>query len=78
MTDMRPLPDPAIGGGTPVERLTLFNGLRVVIRPVPHTRAVSVAVTYDVGFRPEPVGQTSAPRLPLDRQPRSHAAGYVR
>jgi zinc protease len=42
----------------PVERLTLDNGLRVVLSPDRSAPVVGVAVIYDVGIRSEPEGRT--------------------
>ncbi|MDG3008727.1 insulinase family protein [Rhodococcus sp. D2-41] len=44
-------------------RLTLGNGLRVLIAPDRNTPAVAVAVHYDVGFRSEPEGRTGFAHL---------------
>lgn len=44
-------------------RLTLPNGLRVVLAPDPATPAVAVVVHYDVGFRSEPQGRTGFAHL---------------
>ena len=46
-----------------VERLTLPNGLRVVIAPDRSSPVVAVAVHYDVGFRSEPTNRTGFAHL---------------
>ncbi len=46
-----------------VERLTLPNGLRVVIAPDRSSPVVGVAVHYDVGFRSEPQHRTGFAHL---------------
>ncbi len=46
-----------------VERLTLPNGLRVVIAPDRSSPVVAVAVHYDVGFRSEPSHRTGFAHL---------------
>jgi zinc protease len=46
-----------------VERLTLPNGLRVVIAPDRSSPVVGVAVHYDVGFRSEPSHRTGFAHL---------------
>ncbi|WP_305785181.1 M16 family metallopeptidase [Symbioplanes lichenis] len=47
----------------PVERLTLDNGLRVVLTPDRSAPVVGVAVVYDVGIRSEPEGRTGFAHL---------------
>ena len=47
----------------PTERITLGNGLRVVLAPDRSAPAVGVAVYYDVGFRSEPEGRTGFAHL---------------
>ncbi|MGF7237081.1 MAG: M16 family metallopeptidase [Frankia sp.] len=47
----------------PVERVTLANGLRVVLAPDRTSPVVAVAVHYDVGFRSEPEGRTGFAHL---------------
>ncbi len=47
----------------PIERLTLSNGLRVVIAPDRSAPVVGVAVYYDVGFRSEPTNRTGFAHL---------------
>jgi zinc protease len=47
----------------PVERLTLPNGLRVVLTPDRTAPVVGVAVVYDVGIRSEPEGRTGFAHL---------------
>jgi zinc protease len=47
----------------PVERLTLPNGLRVVLTPDPSAPVIGVAVVYDVGIRSEPQGRTGFAHL---------------
>jgi len=47
----------------PVERITLPNGLRVVLAPDPSAPVVGVAVVYDVGIRSEPEGRTGFAHL---------------
>lgn len=46
-----------------VERLTLPNGLRVVVSPDRSAPTVGIAVSYDVGFRSEPEGRTGFAHL---------------
>jgi zinc protease len=46
-----------------VERLTLGNGLRVVLSPDRSAPVVGVAVVYDVGIRSEPEGRTGFAHL---------------
>jgi len=46
-----------------VERLTLDNGLRVVLAPDRQAPVVAVAVLYDVGIRSEPEGRTGFAHL---------------
>ncbi|MBX6355669.1 MAG: insulinase family protein [Micromonosporaceae bacterium] len=46
-----------------VERLTLGNGLRVVLAPDRSAPVVGVAVVYDVGIRSEPQGRTGFAHL---------------
>jgi zinc protease len=48
---------------TPIEELTLANGLRVVLSPDPAIPVVSVAVYYDVGSRNERTGRTGFAHL---------------
>jgi zinc protease len=47
----------------PVERLTLPNGLRVVLSPDRAAPVIGVAVVYDVGIRSEPEGRTGFAHL---------------
>jgi zinc protease len=47
----------------PVERLTLDNGLRVVLAPDRSAPVIGVAVVYDVGIRSEPEGRTGFAHL---------------
>ncbi|GAB1642959.1 M16 family metallopeptidase [Krasilnikovia sp. MM14-A1259] len=47
----------------PIERLTLDNGLRVVLSPDRSAPVVGVAVVYDVGIRSEPQGRTGFAHL---------------
>ncbi len=47
----------------PIERLTLENGLRVVLAPDRSAAVVGVAVYYDVGMRSEPEGRTGFAHL---------------
>ncbi|GAB1694314.1 M16 family metallopeptidase [Krasilnikovia sp. M28-CT-15] len=47
----------------PIERLTLDNGLRVVLAPDRSAPVVGVAVVYDVGIRSEPQGRTGFAHL---------------
>ncbi|MGI8531014.1 MAG: M16 family metallopeptidase [Geodermatophilaceae bacterium] len=47
----------------PIERLTLDNGLRVVLAPDRQAAVVGVAVYYDVGMRSEPEGRTGFAHL---------------
>jgi predicted Zn-dependent peptidase len=47
----------------PVHRMTLDNGLRVVLSPDPSSGVVGVSVHYDVGFRSEPQGRTGFAHL---------------
>jgi len=46
-----------------VERLTLPNGLRVVLTPDRSAPVIGVAVVYDVGIRSEPPGRTGFAHL---------------
>src|ERR1700742_4617034 len=46
-----------------LHRLTLANGLRVVLAPDRTIPAVGVSVHYDVGFRSEPEGRTGFAHL---------------
>jgi zinc protease len=46
-----------------LHRLTLANGLRVVLAPDRTTPVVGVSVHYDVGFRSEPEGRTGFAHL---------------
>jgi predicted Zn-dependent peptidase len=46
-----------------VERLTLPNGLRVVLIPDRSAPVIGVAVVYDVGIRSEPAGRTGFAHL---------------
>jgi predicted Zn-dependent peptidase len=48
---------------TALERLTLANGLRVVLAPDRSAPVVGVAVVYDVGIRSEPEGRTGFAHL---------------
>lgn len=47
----------------PIERLTLPNGLRVVLAPDRSAPVIGVAVVYDVGIRSEPEGRTGFAHL---------------
>ncbi|HEY7176575.1 MAG TPA: pitrilysin family protein [Micromonosporaceae bacterium] len=47
----------------PIERLTLPNGLRVVLNPDRSAPVIGVAVVYDVGIRSEPEGRTGFAHL---------------
>jgi predicted Zn-dependent peptidase len=47
----------------PIERLTLSNGLRVVLAPDRSAPVAGIAVTYDVGIRSEPEGRTGFAHL---------------
>ena len=53
------LPAPSV----PVERLTLGNGLRVLLAPDRNAPSVAVLARYDVGFRSEPEGRTGFAHL---------------
>jgi predicted Zn-dependent peptidase len=55
--------DRAPGSTVVVERLTLPNGLRVVLAPDRSAPVVGVAVVYDVGIRSEPEGRTGFAHL---------------
>ncbi|TCP56082.1 putative Zn-dependent peptidase [Tamaricihabitans halophyticus] len=46
-----------------LHKLTLDNGLRVVLAPDPTSPVVGVSVHYDVGFRSEPEGRTGFAHL---------------
>src|SRR4030088_3532018 len=48
---------------TELHRLTLPNGLRVVLAPDRTAPVVGVSVHYDVGFRSEPEGRTGFAHL---------------
>ncbi|MGH9291830.1 MAG: M16 family metallopeptidase [Acidimicrobiales bacterium] len=54
---------PASKTGVELERLTLANGLRVVVAPDPTSALVGVAVAYDVGWRSEPDERTGFAHL---------------
>ncbi len=54
---------PSLAPSFVTERLTLGNGLRVVLSPDRSAPAVVVAVYYDVGFRSEPEGRTGFAHL---------------
>lgn len=47
----------------PIERLTLPNGLRVVISPDRSAPVIGVGLVYDVGIRSEPQGRTGFAHL---------------
>ncbi|KPM57401.1 peptidase M16 [Frankia sp. CcI49] len=53
------LPSPSY----PLRRVTLANGLRVLLAPDRTAPVVAVAVHYDVGFRSEPEGRTGFAHL---------------
>ncbi|WP_441290196.1 insulinase family protein [Sorangium sp. KYC3313] len=55
----------------PVERVTLKNGLRVVLSPDESSPTVAVAVTYDAGSRDEPSGRSGVARLVMEMMARS-------
>ncbi|WP_438033934.1 insulinase family protein [Sorangium sp. So ce204] len=55
----------------PVERITLKNGMRVVLSPDESSPTVAVAVTYDAGSRDEPSGRSGVARLVMDSMARS-------
>ncbi|WP_173427434.1 M16 family metallopeptidase [Sorangium cellulosum] len=55
----------------PVERVTLKNGMRVVLSPDESSPTVAVAVTYDAGSRDEPSGRSGVARLVMDSMARS-------
>ncbi|GLX05631.1 pitrilysin family protein [Microbispora sp. NBRC 16548] len=48
---------------TPLHRLTLSNGLRVILQPIPDLPTVGVSVHYNVGFRSEPADRTGFAHL---------------
>ncbi|MFJ7625597.1 M16 family metallopeptidase [Streptomyces sp. NPDC097595] len=48
---------------TRLRRLTLTNGLRVLLAPASSASVVAVAVHYDVGFRSEPEGRSGFAHL---------------
>src|SRR5687767_12933581 len=52
-----------VGTSFVVERFSLDNGLRVVCSPDRSSPTVTVAVSYDVGFRSEPEGRTGFAHL---------------
>jgi zinc protease len=60
-------PDPAVLSlarfGQSIERLTLENGLRVVLAPDTSAKTVAVSVTYGVGSRDEGPGQSGFAHL---------------
>ena len=58
-----PPPADAAAFCVPVERLTLTNGLRVVVSPEHSAPVVCVAVYYGVGMRLEPRGRTGFAHL---------------
>lgn len=53
----------ALSGSPELHRLTLANGLRVLIAPNQSSPVVTVAVHVDVGFRSEPEGRTGFAHL---------------
>ncbi|HEY2205255.1 MAG TPA: pitrilysin family protein [Pseudonocardia sp.] len=57
------LTSPARTGLPELHRLTLPNGLRVLLAPDPDTPVVGVSVHVDVGFRSEPRGRTGFAHL---------------
>lgn len=59
MAGRRRVPPPTFA----LDRFTLANGLRVVLAPDRSAPAVSVVVSYDVGFRSEPEGRTGFAHL---------------
>jgi predicted Zn-dependent peptidase len=59
MTRTTRIPKPTLA----VERLTLKNGLRVVLGPDRSAPTVGITVNYDVGFRSEPEGRTGFAHL---------------
>lgn len=54
----------------PIERITLKNGLRVVLSPDESSPTVAVAVTYDAGSRDEPSGRSGVARVVMDMMAR--------
>ncbi len=62
-----PQPDPALGAmarfGQGIERLTLENGLRLVLATDNSAKTVAVSVTYGVGSRDEGPGQSGFAHL---------------
>lgn len=60
-------PDPAVAAlerlALSIQRLTLENGLRVVLNPEPSSPTLAVSVTYDVGSRNEGPGQSGFAHL---------------
>ncbi|HEV7208490.1 MAG TPA: pitrilysin family protein [Mycobacteriales bacterium] len=57
------MPARALTAAPPLTRISLGNGLRVVIAPDASAPVVGVAVYYDVGFRSEPEGRTGFAHL---------------
>ncbi|MGQ0482572.1 MAG: M16 family metallopeptidase [Pseudonocardia sp.] len=58
-----PAPSPSVTDQPTLHRLTLSNGLRVLLAPDPSTPVVAVSVHVDVGFRSEPEGRTGFAHL---------------
>ena len=56
-------PSEAISVALKIERITLDNGLRVVLNPDHTSPTIAVAVAYDVGSRNEPHGQSGFAHL---------------
>jgi len=66
-TTAAPSKDPAVVSlerlALSIQRLTLENGLRVVLNPDPSSPTIAVSVTYDVGARHEGPGQSGFAHL---------------
>jgi len=62
-----PAPDPAVESlarfGQGIERLTIENGLRLVLAPDSSAKTVAISVTYGVGSRDEGPGQSGFAHL---------------
>src|SRR5262249_46464975 len=66
-TDRGPAADPALTSlerfGEGIERLSLENGLKLVLEPDHNAKTVAVSVTYGVGSRDEGPGQSGFAHL---------------
>ncbi len=57
------MPHQAIAGAPPIQRVTLANGMRVVLAPDPMATGVDVAVWHPLGTRHERAGQAGITHL---------------